>query len=715
MSIKAGDIIPTPDGDLYVEGLEAVGGGTLVHTRRLSDDPAMILAIEELPPVLRSVKTAVRADAESIPDKYDPDWFVPPKDVQAAAARGRELAQEKQGEGGQVGTATGGQRAAQLATGARVSPDIIRRMRSYFQRHDSYEKETNPPSNGYISWMRWGGDPGKRWAESVYEKMQNADEREDAKSWEVVKAFCKANGRDLKSVFKKGQWVAFRSGDESGYGQVVDVTGDDDPVAEVRVYDEERELLDERRIAVGFASLRTLDSEALAPAIPPDYKGKALKRIEADHVVVDRIVRAMASEGFRATNEDRLYRWAQKWWAHWSEHVMDALAADPRVPHRIQALAHQVEHDLSRINRSAEPYEVERDYMADAIQNGKALARLMRQMMKGIAPGTLVYVKSLHQQARVESSKGGAYHVRLLNAQKEADGYAVTTADDLEVRSEKAIKKKALPSIAPAHVAGVIEALDPDAPDFPDNLHEALRLLRLYVVQANDADSKAALQAIQRTATAWGEADREGAIAGIEEALRAFAPEGETLDNAMRSLVTGYNYMKSVGDIAAYENATLRAREALTRTTRHIKRAASVKAAFSQLDFASDPATAEIYLPDLIDDFKATKRVVMRRALARTKALEDIAAALQSVENAESLDPDQLTPLIQKAERVQGLCTTDRSRMTVISLLMVLRRAQRLAREMGGLIRKGDAANDLYNALAQARHTATMFDTRARM
>ena len=53
-------------------------------------------------------------------------------------------------------------------------------MKSFFARHEKNKDSRKPdgtPGAGKIAWDLWGGDPGKRWAESVDRKMKRADEQ----------------------------------------------------------------------------------------------------------------------------------------------------------------------------------------------------------------------------------------------------------------------------------------------------------------------------------------------------------------------------------------------------------------------------------------------------------------------------------------------------------------------------------------------------------
>ena len=99
--------------------------------------------------------------------------FKPPQDVQKAAKRSLEL-RRSVSPSRRGGTAVGVARAAQLASGRSVSLDTIKRMVSFFARHEVDKKakgfrrgEKGYPSKGKIAWELWGGDPGRRWANSI--------------------------------------------------------------------------------------------------------------------------------------------------------------------------------------------------------------------------------------------------------------------------------------------------------------------------------------------------------------------------------------------------------------------------------------------------------------------------------------------------------------------------------------------------------------------
>lgn len=77
-------------------------------------------------------------------------------------------------EYGRGGTEVGIARGRDISNGENLSLDTVRRMASYFARHEVDKDaegfrpgEDGYPSNGRIAWALWGGDPGQSWARRV--------------------------------------------------------------------------------------------------------------------------------------------------------------------------------------------------------------------------------------------------------------------------------------------------------------------------------------------------------------------------------------------------------------------------------------------------------------------------------------------------------------------------------------------------------------------
>jgi ATP-dependent protease ClpP protease subunit len=96
-----------------------------------------------------------------------PEENYPTEGMITEAKRGLEWRREY----GRGGTGIGVARARDISRRANLSDDTVRRMHSYFSRHEVDKKgqgfspgEDGYPSAGRIAWALWGGDPGQTWA-----------------------------------------------------------------------------------------------------------------------------------------------------------------------------------------------------------------------------------------------------------------------------------------------------------------------------------------------------------------------------------------------------------------------------------------------------------------------------------------------------------------------------------------------------------------------
>ena len=111
--------------------------------------------------------------------EYDTDTvskaegYSPPAGARSAARRAIKFKEDGKANG--AGTSVGWTRAGQLARGETLSLSTVKRMYSYFSRHEVDKKGKNwanqsDPSNGYIMWLAWGGDAGFSWSRGIVER-----------------------------------------------------------------------------------------------------------------------------------------------------------------------------------------------------------------------------------------------------------------------------------------------------------------------------------------------------------------------------------------------------------------------------------------------------------------------------------------------------------------------------------------------------------------
>ena len=96
-----------------------------------------------------------------------------------APADVREIARdalERRRRYGRGGTQIGVARARDIANGRRLSVETLRRMVSFFARHDTEAERRNRrdrTSAAYIAWALWGGSKGRAWAIRTLEKLKD--------------------------------------------------------------------------------------------------------------------------------------------------------------------------------------------------------------------------------------------------------------------------------------------------------------------------------------------------------------------------------------------------------------------------------------------------------------------------------------------------------------------------------------------------------------
>jgi len=177
------------------------------------------------------------------------EGYTPTAGMKAAAARAIRWKEEGKATG--AGTPVGWGRARDIVAGRSMSLSVVKRMYSFFSRHEVDKKgkdfnNTSNPSNGRIMWDAWGGDAGFSWSRGI--ATREADKA-------LFADFGKDYSRDEMSVFKAGSvgsMVSWNSSGGTATGKIVriirngkynvpnsdfTVTGTpEDPAAVIRIY-----------------------------------------------------------------------------------------------------------------------------------------------------------------------------------------------------------------------------------------------------------------------------------------------------------------------------------------------------------------------------------------------------------------------------------------------------------------------------------------------
>lgn len=108
--------------------------------------------------------------------------YKPTDGMKSEAERGLEWRREH----GRGGTEVGIARARDIVNGKNLSEDTVKRMYSFFSRHEVDKQaegfrpgEDGYPSNGRIAWALWGGDAGYSWSKKIAERLDNERSMQD--------------------------------------------------------------------------------------------------------------------------------------------------------------------------------------------------------------------------------------------------------------------------------------------------------------------------------------------------------------------------------------------------------------------------------------------------------------------------------------------------------------------------------------------------------
>jgi hypothetical protein len=179
------------------------------------------------------------------------EGYAPTSGMKAAARRA--LKWKADGKATGAGTPVGWGRATDIVAGRSMSLSVVKRMYSFFSRHEVDKKgkdfnNTSNPSNGRIMWDAWGGDAGFSWSRAIVKReMDKALFAEFGKDYTSVEK--------LTQIFKSvtvGSMVSWNSSGGRASGKVTRIirsgtynvpgtevslnASEDDPVAVIRLY-----------------------------------------------------------------------------------------------------------------------------------------------------------------------------------------------------------------------------------------------------------------------------------------------------------------------------------------------------------------------------------------------------------------------------------------------------------------------------------------------
>jgi len=217
-----------------------------------------------------------------------------PTDGMVSAAR---KALDWRKEYGRGGTAVGVARARDIINGSNLSISTVKRMYSFFARHEVDKKaegfnsgEEGFPSAGRIAWGLWGGDAGQTWSKRIVDRINSIDDRsydiindiaeEDSDMTDLVNEVLiddteeEIEQRAEPDALNVGDFVSWNSSGGRARGRIVKIERDgeinvpdsdfslegteENPAALIRLYDGEGEETD-RSVGHKFSTLTKID------------------------------------------------------------------------------------------------------------------------------------------------------------------------------------------------------------------------------------------------------------------------------------------------------------------------------------------------------------------------------------------------------------------------------------------------------------------------
>jgi hypothetical protein len=146
-----------------------------------------------------------------------------------AAAR-RALKWKADGKATGAGTPVGWGRATDIVAGRSMSLSVVKRMFSFFSRHEVDKKgkdfnNTSNPSNGRIMWDAWGGDAGFSWSRGIVNRMRDkalfANFGKDyTRSQRITDISTKYDKDEMYKAVKTGSMVSWNSSGGRANGKV---------------------------------------------------------------------------------------------------------------------------------------------------------------------------------------------------------------------------------------------------------------------------------------------------------------------------------------------------------------------------------------------------------------------------------------------------------------------------------------------------------------
>lgn len=208
-------------------------------------------------------------------------------------------------EFGRGGTEVGVARARDIVNRRNLSIDTVKRMASYFARHEVDKEaegfrpgEEGYPSAGRIAWALWGGSPAQTWANAIMDRIDNIDEED--RSLEEMRPY---PNEHAARITDPDQYQGFRRmNDELGDGIDI-ILGVKDGESEIQAirFDAEKFTADEAR--------QWLEDNGYDPILfEPATEERAMQRAEPDELEIGDFVEWESAGGMARGQIEEIVR-----------------------------------------------------------------------------------------------------------------------------------------------------------------------------------------------------------------------------------------------------------------------------------------------------------------------------------------------------------------------------------------------------------------------
>ena len=182
-----GGVLGEPGTEYALESMPPENPAMSVRVYEQEDEGFWVPTAYSIGMMYQDAKPLESLDGHTMPEEMESEMlemskqesYQPTEGMKSAARRALKWKEEGKATG--AGTPVGWGRATDIAAGRSMSLSVVKRMYSFFSRHEKASKgakgfrsgEEGYPSNGRIMWDAWGGDAGFSWSRKIAEREKD--------------------------------------------------------------------------------------------------------------------------------------------------------------------------------------------------------------------------------------------------------------------------------------------------------------------------------------------------------------------------------------------------------------------------------------------------------------------------------------------------------------------------------------------------------------